>query len=164
MPPMAEYMEEVAALWDSHWLTNMGAEHKKLEQGLRITSASTTSPCSATATSRSSARSRPWGCRRAPRSSPPRSRSPATVHAISRVGLVPVFADVKPGDYTIDPESIEHLVTPRTSAIVPVHVYGNLCDVDAIQRVADTHGLQGGLLRRRTPLACAGRGLRCIVR
>ena len=66
----------------------------------------------------------------------------STTHAIVRKGLTPVFADIRPSDLTLDPESVERLVTPRTCAIVPVHVYGNLCDVDAIQEVADRHGLK----------------------
>ena len=66
----------------------------------------------------------------------------STSHAIVRNHLRPVFCDIKPDDYTIDPEKIEALITDKTVAIVPVHVYGNLCDVEAVQRVADRHGLK----------------------
>ena len=66
----------------------------------------------------------------------------STTHAIVRKGLTPVFADVDPENLTLDPESIEDMITPRTCAIVPVHVYGNLCDVDAIWEIADRHGLK----------------------
>jgi dTDP-4-amino-4,6-dideoxygalactose transaminase len=66
----------------------------------------------------------------------------STTHAIVRKGLEPVFADIKPDDYTIDPASVERLIDEDTCAIVPVHVYGNLCDVDAIQDIADRHGLK----------------------
>lgn len=142
MPPMAEYIEEVAPLWESHWLTNMGEKHKELEEGLEgylgvdnvalFCNGHLALECALEA----------MGLPKGSEVITTPFTFASTVHAISRVGLVPVFADVKPGDYTIDPESIERLVTPRTSAIVPVHVYGNLCDVDAIQRVADTHGLK----------------------
>ena len=142
MPPMAEYMEEVAPLWDSRWLTNMGTEHKKLEEGLRgylgvenvalFCNGHLALECALEA----------MGLPKGSEVITTPFTFASTVHAVSRVGLVPVFADIRPDDYTIDPESVERLVTPRTSAIVPVHVYGNLCDVDAIQRVADAHGLK----------------------
>lgn len=66
----------------------------------------------------------------------------ATTHSIAMAGLTPVFADVRPQDFTIDPERIEAAITPRTSAIMGVHVYGNPCDVDAIQAIADRHKLK----------------------
>ncbi|MCD8354642.1 MAG: DegT/DnrJ/EryC1/StrS family aminotransferase [Clostridiales bacterium] len=66
----------------------------------------------------------------------------STTHAIVRKNLVPVFCDIDPRDYTIDVSKIEDLITPRTVAIMPVHVYGNLCDVEAIQEIADRHGLK----------------------
>ena len=65
----------------------------------------------------------------------------STTHAIVRKGLTPVFADVRESDLTLDPDAVEAAITPRTCAIVPVHVYGNLCDVDAIKDIADRHGL-----------------------
>ena len=66
----------------------------------------------------------------------------STTHAISRNGLVPVFCDVNPDDYTMDVTKIEGLITEKTCAIVPVHVYGNLCDVEEIQRIAHKHNLK----------------------
>ena len=142
MPPMAEYMEEVAPLWETRWLTNMGVEHRKLEEGLKsyLGIGNVALFCNGHLA---------LECALEAMELPKGSEvitTPftfaSTVHAISRVGLVPVFADIRSDDYTIDPESVERLVTPRTSAIVPVHVYGNLCDVDAIQRIADAHGLK----------------------
>ena len=65
----------------------------------------------------------------------------ASTHAIAMAGLTPVFADVRPNDFTIDPARIEAAITPRTSAILAVHVYGNPCDVDAIQSIAARHKL-----------------------
>ncbi|MCD8231087.1 MAG: DegT/DnrJ/EryC1/StrS family aminotransferase [Clostridiales bacterium] len=66
----------------------------------------------------------------------------STTHAIVRQNLVPVFCDIDPADYTIDVSKIEELITEKTVAIMPVHVYGNLCDVETIQEIADRHGLK----------------------
>jgi dTDP-4-amino-4,6-dideoxygalactose transaminase len=66
----------------------------------------------------------------------------ATTHAAKLAQLTPVFVDIKPGDLNIDPERIEAAITERTSAILAVHVYGNPCDLDAIQGIADRHGLK----------------------
>jgi dTDP-4-amino-4,6-dideoxygalactose transaminase len=65
----------------------------------------------------------------------------ATAHAISWNGLTPVFADVSPDDLTLDPVSVEAAITPRTSAILAVHVYGTVCALDALQEIATRHGL-----------------------
>jgi dTDP-4-amino-4,6-dideoxygalactose transaminase len=66
----------------------------------------------------------------------------STTHAIVRNGLTPVFCDIDPKTYCMDPEKIENLITDRTSAIMPVHVYGNICEVDEIQRIANKYGLK----------------------
>lgn len=140
MPSLEEYVEEIKPLWESHWLTNMGVEHRKLEAALKgrlkvenvalFTNGHNALECVLEALDlRGEVITTPY-------------TFASTTHAIVRKGLTPVFADVKPDDYTIDPESVERLITPRTCAIVPVHVYGNLCDVDAIQRIADEHGLK----------------------
>ncbi|WP_215144696.1 DegT/DnrJ/EryC1/StrS family aminotransferase [Exiguobacterium qingdaonense] len=65
----------------------------------------------------------------------------STTHALLRKQLTPVFCDINPIDYTIDVNQIEALITERTSAILPVHVYGNVCDVEAIERIAKRYGL-----------------------
>jgi len=64
----------------------------------------------------------------------------STTHAIVRKGFTPVFADVKE-DGTIDPDSVEKLITPETRAILPVHVYGRLCDVDRLDDIARKYGI-----------------------
>jgi dTDP-4-amino-4,6-dideoxygalactose transaminase len=66
----------------------------------------------------------------------------STTHAIVRNGLKPVFCDINPDDYTIDTSKIESLITDKTSAIVPVHVYGNTCNVEEIDRIAKKYGLK----------------------
>ncbi len=66
----------------------------------------------------------------------------ASASAISRAGLRPVFCDVSAGDSLLDASLLEPLVTPRTRAILPVHLYGRVCDMDAIRSIADAHGLK----------------------
>lgn len=66
----------------------------------------------------------------------------STTHAIVRNGLTPVFCDIRETDFTMDPEKIEELITEKTSAIVPVHVYGNLCDVEQIEEIGKKHGIK----------------------
>ena len=142
MPKLEEYIEEIAPLWESHWLTNMGVEHKKLEAALKerlgvdnlalFTNGHNALECILEAIALPAGGeviTTPF-------------TFASTPHAIVRKGLTPVFADVDPFSLTLDPPSIERVITPRTCAIVPVHVYGNLCDVDAIQEIADRHGLK----------------------
>ena len=140
MPSLAEYIDEIAPLWESHWLTNMGVKHREFEAMLKerfavenvclFTNGHNALECVLEALDlHGEAITTPF-------------TFASTTHAIVRKGLTPVFADIKESDCTLDPEGIEHLITPRTSAIVPVHVYGNLCDVDAIQDVADRYGLK----------------------
>lgn len=66
----------------------------------------------------------------------------STTHAIVRNGLTPVFCDINPNDYTIDVTKIESLITDKTCAIMPVHVYGNVCNIEEIQKIADKYGLK----------------------
>lgn len=126
-------------MWDSHWLTNHGQKHRELEERLRayldVTELELFSnghlaleallgvlelePGEIITTAFTFA---------------------STTHAIVRKGFMPVFCDVLP-DGTLDPDGIEPLITEKTRAILPVHVYGRLCDVESIQRVADRHGL-----------------------
>ena len=142
MPTLDEYVEEIAPLWESHWLTNMGVKHKKLEAMLKerlgvgnlalFTNGHNALECILEAMALPASGeviTTPF-------------TFASTTHAIVRKGLTPVFADVMPGNLTLDPESIEKMITPRTCAIVPVHVYGNMCDVDAIREIADRHGLR----------------------
>ncbi len=66
----------------------------------------------------------------------------ATSHTLLWNGLTPVFADIDPQTFNISPERIEELITPQTTAIMPVHCYGIPCDVDRIQQIADVYGLK----------------------
>lgn len=162
MPPFEEYCEEIRELWDSHWLTNMGSKHQQLEQELkhflgceeialftnghlalenvieafRLEGEIITTPFTFA----------------------------STTHAIVRCGCTPVFCDIDPKTYTLDPEKLEALITEKTVAILPVHVYGNLCDVDRIGEIAARHGLpviydaahSFGVFRNGVSSACFG--------
>lgn len=140
MPPYEEYIEEIKDLWESHWLTNMGVKHKQLEKELReylntpnislftnghlaleniiaaleLTGEVITIPFTFA----------------------------STTHAIVRNGLIPVFCDINFDDYTIDVDKLEDLITGKTSAIIPVHVYGNICNVKEIEKVANKYNLR----------------------
>ena len=140
MPEFEEYIEEIRELWDTHWLTNMGTKHKNLESQLLdylnvpnitlFTNGHLALECIIAALDlRGEVITTPF-------------TFASTTHAIVRNGLKPVFCDINPDDYTIDVEKIESLITEKTSAIIPVHVYGNVCDVEAIDRIAKKHNLK----------------------
>ena len=140
MPEFEEYIEEIRELWDTHWLTNTGSKHKSLESQLLdylkvpnitlFTNGHLALECIIAALNlRGEVITTPF-------------TFASTTHAIVRNGLKPVFCDINPDDYTIDVEKIESLITEKTSAIIPVHVYGNVCDVEAIDRIAKKHNLK----------------------
>ena len=140
LPNLDDFYEELKKIWDSKWITNNGSYHKQLEtalaeylgvpyvslftngtlplltalQALRITGEVITTPYSFV----------------------------ATTHSIWWNGCKPVFVDIDPKTGNIDPEKIEAAITPKTTAIMPVHVYGKPCDTKRIQEIADTYGLK----------------------
>ena len=142
MPSFEEYCEEIKELWESHWLTNMGAKHKafqaQLEQYLNTPHVSLYTNGHLALENVIAAMDLPQGSEVI--------TTPftfvSTTHSIVRNGLVPVFCDIDPVTYTLDVNKLEALITEKTSAIVPVHVYGNLCDVDTIAAIAKKHGLK----------------------
>ena len=140
IPNLDEFIPMLRDIWNRKWLTNNGHYHQELEkalteylgvqylslftngtlplitalQALRITGEVITTPYSFV----------------------------ATTHAIWWNGLKPVFVDVEEETGIIDPEKIEAAITPKTSAIMPVHVYGNPCNMERIQEIADIYGLK----------------------
>lgn len=140
LPNLDEFHEMLQQIWDSKWITNNGQFHKKLEaalkeylgvpqvslftngtlplltalQALRITGEVITTPYSFV----------------------------ATTHSIWWAGCKPVFVDIDPKTGNLDPEKIEAAITPKTTAIMPVHCYGKPCDVRRIKEIADTYGLK----------------------
>lgn len=140
LPPLEEFIPYLQKIWDSKWITNNGYWHQQLEkalceylgveyisvftngtlplitalQALRIQGEVVTTPYSFV----------------------------ATTHSIWWNDIKPVFADIDPRTGNLDPDRIEAAITPRTSAIMPVHVYGNPCDTARIQAIADKYGLK----------------------
>ena len=140
MPDFNEYIEEIRNIWDNHWLTNMGPKHDELRdklinylnvenidllvnghmaleltlQAMKLQGEVITTPFTFA----------------------------STTHAIVRNGLTPVFCDIDPETYTIDVRKMEELITDRTCAIMPVHVYGNICNVEEIDRIAKKYELK----------------------
>jgi dTDP-4-amino-4,6-dideoxygalactose transaminase len=140
LPPLEEFLPYLRELWDSKVLTNGGAFHRQFEralceylgvehialftngtiglvtalQALRITGEVITTPYSFV----------------------------ATAHSLLWNGIKPVFVDIDPDTLNLDPACIEAAITPQTTAIMPVHVYGRPCDVEAIQRIADNYNLK----------------------
>lgn len=140
LPPLEEFMPYLKKIWDNQILTNGGPFHQELEnelcrylgvehiclftngtialvtalQALRITGEVITTPYSFVATS----------------------------HALLWNGIKPVFADIDKNTLNLDPAKIEAAITPQTTAIMPVHCYGHPCDVEAIQKIADTYNLK----------------------
>lgn len=142
MPSYEEYCEEIKSLWDSHWLTNMGVKHKEfqknLEEYLGVPHVTLYTNGHLALENAIAALNLPKGGEVI--TTPFTFAS--TTHAIVRNGLVPVFCDIREDDYTIDTSKIEALITNQTVAIVPVHVYGNICDVVEIERIASRFGLK----------------------
>lgn len=142
IPSFEEYCEEIKELWDSHWLTNMGVKHKQLQAELERY---LDTPHVILYTNGHLALENVIAAMNLPEGGEVITTPftfASTTHAIVRNGLIPVFCDINDVDYTMDVTKIEALITPKTCAIVPVHVYGNLCDVYEIKRIADKHGLK----------------------
>lgn len=140
LPDLGEFNELLRDIWNRKWITNNGEYHQQLEaalaeylkvpyvslftngtlplitalQALRITGEVITTPYSFV----------------------------ATTHALWWNGIKPVFVDIDPATGNLDPEKIEAAITPKTTAIMPVHVYGKPCDTEAIQAIADKYGLK----------------------
>lgn len=142
MPPYEEYIEAIKPLWKSHWLTNMGQYHKQFEQELRDY---LDVPELSLMVNGHMALEMAIQAFNFPEDSEIIT-TPftfiSTTHAIVRNRLNPVFCDVKLSDGTIDETQIEDLITEKTVAILPVHVYGNVCNVEEIQKIADKYSLK----------------------
>lgn len=142
LPPFEEYIQEIKEIWDTHWLTNMGVKHDTLQALLEekldskhvvlytnghlaleniITAFNFPKEAEVITTPFTFA---------------------STTHAIVRNGLKPVFCDIDSDTLCIDASKIEDLITPKTVAIIPVHVYGNVCDIERISSIAKKHNLK----------------------
>lgn len=142
MPDFEEYVEMIKSLWETHWLTNMGNYHKQLEAKLTEYLGV---PCLSLMVNGHMALELAIQAMGFPEGGEVIT-TPftfiSTTHAIIRNKLVPVFCDIKVSDYTIDEERIEGLITEKTVAILPVHVYGHICNVKKIQQIADKYNIK----------------------
>ena len=140
MPTLEEYTEEIKSIFETKWLTNMGEKHKELqkqlEDYLKVKHLTLfTNGHMALYTSIKALKlqgeviTTPF-------------TFVSTTHAITQNGLTPVFCDIEPDTYTMDATKIESLITDKTCAIVPVHVYGNVCNVEEIEKIAKKHNLK----------------------
>lgn len=140
MPEFEEYIEEIRDIWDTHWMTNMGSKHNLLEEKLgdylKVANVSLFSNGHMALELLIQAMGLTGEIITTPYT------FASTTHAIVRNGCTPVFCDINPWDYTIDVTKIEALITERTSAILPVHVYGNICNVEEIARIAKKYHLK----------------------
>jgi len=140
MPSYEEYCEAIKPIFENKWLTNMGPIHNQFEEQVcsylgaenisLFTNGHLALYCAIKA----------LGLTGEVITTPFTFAS--TTHAIVQNGLTPVFCDVDMDTYTMDADKIESLITDKTSAIVPVHVYGNVCDVEAIEAIAKKHKLK----------------------
>lgn len=140
MPPLGEYVEEIKSIWENRWLTHTGPKHQELEKALaQVLGVPLVSVFSNGHQALEAAFSMfPAG---AEVITTPFTFASTTM-AIMRCGLVPVFCDIEPDFYTMNPDKIEPLITKKTVAIAPVHVYGNLCDWRRIREIARRHDLK----------------------
>lgn len=140
MPPFEEYVAEIRSIWDTRWLTNMGEKHERLQSALMEYLAVPHVSLFSNGHLALEGALEAFGLTGEVITTPFTFAS--TAHAIVRRGLTPVFCDIRADDYTLDPARLESLITERTSAILPVHVYGSLCDVEAIDRIAKKYQLK----------------------
>lgn len=152
MPDMDEYFEEVMDLWDTHWITNMGPKHNRLEEMLSeyldiekenialFVNGHQALECIIEAFELGTEKNNKGELNNEVITTP--FTFVSTTNAIVRKGLKPIFCDIKESDYTIDENKIESLITDKTCAIIPVHVYGNVCNVEAIEKIAEKYDLK----------------------
>ncbi len=143
MPKFEDYINEIKPIFESHHLTNMGPVYKKFQKqlidylGVKELSLFVNGHMAL----EMAIHALGLRCEGGEVITTPFTFV-STTHAIVRNGLKPVFCDIEPNTYTIDVSKIESLITDKTVAIIPVHVYGNLCDVEAIDKIAKKHNLK----------------------
>lgn len=140
MPSFEEYCEEISSLWDTRWLTNNGIKHKELEAELckrfGVSHVSLTVNGHAALEIAIEA----LGIKGEIITTP--FTFVSTTSSIVKAGCIPVFCDINENNLTIDVDKIEPMINKNTVAILPVHVYGNICDVDRIEQIAKKHNLK----------------------
>ena len=142
LPSFEEYCDEIKELWNSHWLTNMGIKHQKLQSELEryFGVKHVTLYANGHLALENALESLQLNKGSEIITSPFTFAS--TTHAIVRSGFIPVFCDINPDDFTIDVNKIEALINEKTVAILPIHVYGNICNVERIEEIAKKYNLK----------------------
>ena len=140
LPPLEEFLPYLEEIWAGKKLTNNGPFHKQLEAALCGFLGVEHVSLFANATIALLAAVRALGLSGEVITTP--YSFVATSHALLWNGIVPVFVDIDPLTLNMDPAKIEAAITPQTTGIMPVHVYGHPCDVDAIEAIAQKHGLK----------------------
>lgn len=140
MPELEEYIEEIKEIWNNKWLTNMGTKHNELEQ--KLTAFLKVSNISLFTNGHLSLEYTLDAFNLQGEVITTPFTFASSTHAIVRAGLTPVFCDIDFEDYTIQTKQLESLITERTTAIVPVHVYGNICNFEEIDRIAKKYKLK----------------------
>ncbi len=140
LPPMEEYVEYLKDIWETHNLTNVGKYTKQLMRELMAFM--DTNHCLPMVNGHMALEMTLQAMEMQGEVITTPFTFASTTHAIIRNGLTPVFCDIKESDCTIDPDKIESLITDKTVAIVPVHVYGMPCDVEKIEAIAKKHNLK----------------------
>ena len=142
MPSLNEYIEEIKDVWESRWLTNHGKKLVELETKLKDYLEVSNVVLYTNGHLALEAAIDYFNFPKGSEIITTPFTFVSTTNAIIRCGMTPVFCDINKDNYTIDVKKIEELITDKTVAILPVHVYGNVCDVEAIDRIAKKHGLK----------------------
>ena len=140
MPELDEYINEIKEMWDTHWLTNMGPKHRQLQEELRKFMGVENVELFTNGHMAIELTIQAMNLQGEVITTPFTFAS--TTHAIVRNGLEPVFCDIDPVTFTMDTGKLESLITERTCAILPVHVYGNVCNIEEIERLACRYRLK----------------------
>lgn len=140
MPDLELVTEKLKEVWEAQWLSNGGAQHKALEEQVRLFLKAPHLSLFNNGTIALMVAVQSLRLQGEVITTP--FTFPATTHVLAWNNITPVFCDIDPKTLTIDPEQIESLITNRTTGILGVHVYGMPCHVDRIQEIADRHGLR----------------------
>jgi dTDP-4-amino-4,6-dideoxygalactose transaminase len=140
LPPLDEFVRDLERIWESRILTNNGPYHQRFEKELAAYLGVKHISVFANGTLALVTALQALGIRGEVITTP--FSFVATTHSLWWNNIKPVFVDVEPDFFTIDPLKVEQAITPETTAIMAVHVYGNPCRTDELQRIADSHGLK----------------------
>ena len=140
LPELKDYVKELEDIWDSHQLTSKGSKHNTLLEAIKERLGVTEASLFVNGHLALEAILEAYELKGEIITTA--FTFPSTTHAIVRMGCTPVFADIKEDDFTLDPKSIEAKITDKTVAILPVHILGNVCDVEAIEVIAKKHNLK----------------------